>query len=433
MKGAKHFTRAPTKFMVSWHHPDSPYNVLKITPCKAGGIMFPIASSRRVRVLFGAVFLFLLALAAVARPAFAQQWERGQWSAPPDLRGLSDTVLAMAFDKNNNLYVGGYFKDAGGVADADNVAMWDGKKWNALGGGFNKSVQAIAVDSRGNVYAGGLFRTSSNGAQKFSHIARWNGTRWDELVYGLDGNVLTLAVDAQDNLYVGGDFKNACRDATCSQSMPAMHIARWTGTQWQAVGSGLDKSVNAIALDARGNVYAGGDFSKTGVATGNLPHIAKWDGKEWSTLGGGVGGSILPTVHAITVDGIGNVYVSGRFALAGKVFASRIAKWDGAQWLPLQQGANFGVYSLITDATGALYIGGLFTRAGFTDASRVAKWNPRTETWLALGGGLDNTVFAFAHSPQQVLFAGGDFLDADGDPNADRIAQWLTKTASNMP
>lgn len=395
--------------------------------------MFQLTTSRRLRFAIGGIVLFLLALAFVTRPVFAQQWERGQWSAPPDLRGLSDTVLALAFDKSNNLYVGGYFKDAGGNGNADNIAMWDGKKWNALGGGFNKSVQAVAVDSRGNLYAGGLFQTSGDGAQKFSHIARWNGTRWDELVYGLDGNVLALAIDAQDNLYVGGDFKNACRDAACSQSLPVMHVARWTGTQWQSVGGGLDKSVNALALDARGNLYVGGDFSKTGVGTGNLPHIAKWDGKEWSTLGGGVGGSILPTVHALTVDGIGNVYVAGRFALAGKVFASRVTKWDGTEWTPLQQGANFGVYSLVTDSNGALYVGGLFTRVGETDASRVAKWNPRSDSWLALGGGLDNTVFAFAYSPQHILFAGGDFLDADGDPNADRIAQWLTKTALNEP
>jgi hypothetical protein len=31
------------------------------------------------------------------------------------------------------------------------------------------------------------------------------------------------------------------------------------------------------------------------------------------------------------------------------------------------------------------------------------------------------------------VYAGGDFLDADGDPNADRVAQWLTKTALNGP
>ncbi len=388
----------------------------------------------RTRIFCGVLLFMLLALGLFARPALAQQWERGQWSAPPDLRGLNDSVLTMAFDKQGNMYAGGYFTDAGGDGNGDHIAQWNGKQWVALGGGFNKMVQALVVDSRGNVYAGGLFKTSSDGRTKFSNIARWNGTRWDELVYGLDGSVLTLAIDAQDRLYVGGDFKNACRDAACSQSLPVMHVARWTGTQWESLGGGVDKSVNAVAVDARGNVFVGGDFSHTGYGTGNLPHIAKWDGKEWSTLGGGVSGSIMPTVHALAVDGIGNVYVAGRFALAGKVFASRIAKWDGVEWTPLRQGMNYGIYSLVTDAAGALYAGGVFTQAGLVPASHVAKWNPRSEEWLSLGGGLDNTVFAFAFSPKFELFAGGDFLDADGNPNADRIAQWIVaRTARNEP
>lgn len=389
--------------------------------------------SRRTRILVGALAVLLLALAFAVRPARAQQWEQGQWSAPPDLSGLNDSVLAMAFDKTGNMYVGGYFTDAGGDGNADRVAKWDGKRWVALGGGFNKSVQALAVDSKGNVYAGGLFKTTSDGTTNYSYIARWNGTRWDELVYGLDGLVLTLAVDSKDRLYVGGDFENACRDSACGQSMPLMHIGRWSGVQWESLGGGFDKSVNALVVDNRDNVYAGGDFSKSGVGTGELLHIAMWNGKEWGSLGSGITGSIMPTVHSLAVDGIGNLYAAGRFGLAGQVFASRIAKWDGEQWSALQQGINYGVYSLVTDPSGAVYAGGLFTRAGETDASRVAKWNPRTNTWLALGGGLDNTVFTFAYSPQSILFAGGDFLDADGDPNADRVAQWIVRTALKMP
>jgi hypothetical protein len=311
--------------------------------------------------------------------------------------------------------------------------MWDGKRWHALGDGFNKSVQALAADSRGNVYAGGLFRSTGAGAGRFSYIARWNGTRWDELAYGLDGIVLTLAVDAQDRLYAGGDFKNVCRDATCTQTMPALHIARWTGVQWESLGAGLDGSVNAVTVDTRGTLYAGGDFAHLGNGLGNLPHLASWNGSEWTSPGGGVSGSILPNVHSLAVDGIGNVYVAGRFALAGRVFATRIAKWDGQRWSPLQQGMNYGVYSLVTDTSGALYAGGVFTHAGETAANHVAKWDPRSNSWLGLGGGLDNTVFAFAFSPQYVLFAGGDFLDADGDPNADRVAQWNIKTALQAP
>lgn len=384
------------------------------------------------------VFLFVLVCVALVlvmtRPVSAQNWERGQWGAPPDFRGLNDSVLAMTFDKAGNLYVGGYFTDAGGDPNADRVAMWDGKKWNALGNGFNRSVQALAVDAQGNVYAGGLFTATNDGKTRFSYIAKWDGQSWSPLAQGLDNTVLTLAVDAQDRVYIGGDFKNACRDSACATSIPAMRIVRWNQNQWETLGSGLDNSVNTIAVDNLGKVYVGGDFKHTAYGTTDLMHLALWDGKAWHDVGGGVSGSILPTVHAMAVDGIGNLYVAGRFALAGKLFAGRIAKWDGQEWFTLDKGMNFGTYSLLTDARGDLYAGGFFTTAGTTSAAHIAKWDTRSNDWLGLGGGLDNTVFVLTLSPQQTLFAGGDFLDADGNPNADRVAEWVVqRTALNAP
>lgn len=384
------------------------------------------------------VFLLALVFAAVvfggARPVSAQTWERGQWNAPPDFHGLNDSVLSIAFDKHGNLYAGGYFTDAGGDDNADHIAMWDGRRWNAMGGGFNKSVQALAVDHQGNVYAGGLFTATSDGRTGYAHIAKWDGRAWSSLNFGVDDTVLTLTTDSRDRLYVGGDFKNACRDAACATSIPAQHIVRWNQTQWETLGSGLDNSVNAVVVNNQDTLYAGGDFKHTGHGTGDLAHLARWDGASWQDVGGGVSGSIWPTVHALAVDGVGNLYVAGRFALAGKVFASRIAQWNGKEWLTLNRGMNFGVYSLQTDARGDLIAGGFFTTAGKTDASHIAKWDSRDGVWLGLGGGLDNTVFVVSLSPDQVVFAGGDFLDADGDPNADRVAQWIVqRTALNAP
>src|ERR1700687_4862470 len=111
----------------------------------------------RWRALIGVLALSVLALAWFARPVLAQNWERGRWTAPPDLSGLDDTVLAMTFDTNQNMYVGGYFTYAGGNGNGNHIDKWDGKQWIAMGPGFSKSVQAIVTDSKGNVYAGGLF------------------------------------------------------------------------------------------------------------------------------------------------------------------------------------------------------------------------------------------------------------------------------------
>src|SRR5438067_2507250 len=93
--------------------------------------------SPHIRILGGVRVIFLVALLFCTRPVLAQQYERGRWTAPPDLSGLDDSVLSMAFDKAGDIYVGGYFTNAGGDSNASHVAKWDGKKWNALGSGFD--------------------------------------------------------------------------------------------------------------------------------------------------------------------------------------------------------------------------------------------------------------------------------------------------------
>ena len=47
--------------------------------------------------------------------------------------GLNNTVYALAVAANGDVLVGGEFTDAGGNANADRVARWDGTAWQALG------------------------------------------------------------------------------------------------------------------------------------------------------------------------------------------------------------------------------------------------------------------------------------------------------------
>ena len=96
----------------------------------------------------------------------------------------SDTLFglssAMCVD-NNNLYIGGSFYTIG-QAQANNIAVWNGKKWQNLGDGLSKHnelkampITAFAVCSlciyKGYLYAGGHFNFS--GEKPLNHIARW--------------------------------------------------------------------------------------------------------------------------------------------------------------------------------------------------------------------------------------------------------------------
>jgi hypothetical protein len=159
----------------------------------------------------------------------------------------------LALDSSGNLYAGGTFTTAGGVA-ANRIAKWNGSAWSALGtgmsGGTDPYVYALALDSSGNLYAGGSFTTA--GGVAANRIAKWNGTAWSTLGTGMNSAVNTLALDSSGNLYAGGNFTTAGGVANTA------YIAKWNGTAWSALDTGMNSTVNALALGSSGNVYAGG-------------------------------------------------------------------------------------------------------------------------------------------------------------------------------
>src|SRR5437762_664649 len=108
--------------------------------------------------------------------------------------GMDHSVYALAVF-GNDLYAGGGFTTAGGIAA--NIAKWDGSSWSALGscvrggqGGFGNVLALAASDS--NVYAGGDFTKAGGSAASF--IAKWDGSSWSALGLGMNDAVLALAV-----------------------------------------------------------------------------------------------------------------------------------------------------------------------------------------------------------------------------------------------
>jgi hypothetical protein len=84
---------------------------------------------------------------------------------------------------------------------------------------------------------------------------------------------------------------------------------------------------------------------------------------------------------------------------------------------------NGTVSALNADAPGVLYVGGAFTDAGGDpNADYIAAWTG--EAWKALGASrLNGGVDAIAYRNGKV-YAGGVFTNAGGNPNADFLAVW---------
>jgi trimeric autotransporter adhesin len=420
------------------------------------------------------------------------KWDGSTWTALGT--GMNAQVNALAMDSSGHLYAGGSFTLAGGAANTSRVAMWDGTSWSALGTGStggNGTVNALALDSSGNLYAGGSF-SAAGGVANTSYIAKWTpgspGT-WSDLDTGVTNSVNALAVDSSGNLYAGGAFTRAggattvfpsyvakwkpttATWSTVSSGMSstvsalafdsssgnlyaggvfataggftAAYVAKWSGTAWSALGAGMDNTVSALTFDSSGCLYAGGSFTSAG-GVANTKYVAKWNPttSAWSALGTGANN----TVSALAMDktstgctgGATCLYAGGSFTLAGGVAnTSRVAKWDGTAWSALGAGMNSGTVSALaldktsTGCTGGatcLYAGGSFTLAGGVTVNKIAKWDGTS--WSALGAGMDGTVSALALdntstgcTTSPCVYAGGAFTTAGG-VTVNKIAKW---------
>ncbi len=86
------------------------------------------------------------------------------------------TVRALALDQRGRLIVGGQFRQAGAV-EANNIARWDGMRWEALGsgvGGFG--VFSLSFDEKGKLWVAGWF--SQAGGKVSGNLAIWTEPKY---------------------------------------------------------------------------------------------------------------------------------------------------------------------------------------------------------------------------------------------------------------
>jgi hypothetical protein len=155
----------------------------------------------------------------------------------------------------------------------------------------------------------------------------------------------------------------------------------------------------------------------------------KWDRRFFSP---GTSGR----VQAIATSG-SDVYVGGEFIQVGGfnslgtrdggLTVNRIAKWDSQSqtWSALGVGMNNDVFAIAVMGP-TVFVGGAFTQVDGQDIGYIAMWDGKS--WSALGSGVDNNVQALAVSGSRV-YVGGIFTSAGGLPG-NHIAVWNTLTQS---
>lgn len=178
-------------------------------------------------------------------------------------KGTDGEIFELYVDKaGEKLFVGGAFSIADSIVSAHGIAYIKDSNnkytWHNLGDGVNGTVHAIAEhDSK--IFIAGTFNKS--GTTSLNNVAYWDGTKWNAAGC-IDGVVKDMVVMGNE-LYACGDF-NMC-DGTQD-----VNFAKWTGSAWQAI-PGLKGRVNTMHVVGN-ELILGGYFDYGGDNT----NLIKW-------------------------------------------------------------------------------------------------------------------------------------------------------------
>jgi len=355
------------------------------------------------------------------------------------------------------LYVGGHFTLVNGTgADsitANNIAMWDGTEWHALGSGINGTVTSICVIGR-LVYVGGTFtQTASNPAVAVNNVAIWNSlpSQWFALGSGgpvgggVNGPVTSLnaaSVSGTTQLIVGGTFtivngsSNGFSPAGSNGNLAIYNPAGTPSATFLPFQTGTNNSV--LCGSVRNNTVANGGTFTTAGPNAQVGVATSLGGNFVATTNFG-----STPVDAISYDTAGDLYVGGTFAPAignGNSTSISCLLSGAGSYTGLAGGvtittptAGIGtVNAILFDVlnTSEPIIGGRFDIAGGVPAENLVQWNPSAGTFVTYIGGTDGTVNALGEDSFHSIYVGGSFDSATS--TAGSILSALVRVGPNQ-
>ncbi len=406
------------------------------------------------------IFIFLVWLSFISMKLQAQ----------PVLPGANGPIYAIKVYKTTcpcgsdgtsccqvtRLIIGGQFTQVNSVP-ANNIAVWDGLAWHALGTGLNGAVKAIEAIPRGpcdpspDIYVGGDFTDKGNA------LAKWNGasSTWSALGSGLSSSgfggsfspgfvTVNSLINIGGVLWVGGRFYSG-------GGVASPNIMGWnlSASQWGAIGSpaGINSPVVMVtSIDPGGTAI--------GLSTNTVPPQAfgppnPLDKIGFYTFNGStfVSQGRTPNMRAILASS-GNFYAGhdqvspqsfgpptweGTTAVNSGVTQLGAGVWEllgqagpalpplSSPWWPVGSAVSgwkaIGPVYATAQYNGIVYFGGSFSTlsgaypnqriADYAPLNNVFQWNTSSSTWSPLqnapgscsapgGLGVNGTVRAMA-------------------------------------
>jgi hypothetical protein len=232
----------------------------------------------------------------------------------------NDSAFAVAIDDSDNVYVtgGGYLSSS---TDLDYHILKiplpptppRARSYSGLAAGSMDVAYALAVDQHHNVYVTGRSGVSQSDYATIKcdadlnqlWVARYNGT-------GDSNDVATaITVDASGNVYVTGYSWNGSNYDYATVKYDSLGGQVWVRT-YNGTGDSDDKAYD-ITLDGFGNIYVTG--GSRGLGTGYDYLTIKYDASgnpQWNNRYFPAGGNVDDVAKAIAVNNSNNVYVTGK-------------------------------------------------------------------------------------------------------------------------
>ena len=310
---------------------------------------------------------------------------------------FNNTVNGVAFIGSKVIAVGD-FTDVAGATNVDFFAVWNGSSWSTRSTSGNSPFSAgiVGVDVLGSdIYVGGTF-LNADGVATADRVAKWNGTAWSGLVPlgsldgSLDAGVIKVDARADGKVWVGGSFTNANGDTTASKFAYYDTVtSTWHGLREAGqAGPAFVHAAQVAVFDfefSGSRIFVGGTFTDV---SGNpaADYVAMWTGTEWTNLGSSAAnlatgaGPLSGGVFSLVPYGV-TMLVAGSFQNAGgNANADTIAAWNGQSWLNLgipsptaAAGQPFGTWGSVS---GRVYTHtGMFTSiSGLSNTSGIAQF-----------------------------------------------------------
>jgi hypothetical protein len=290
------------------------------------------------------------------------------------LGGLSPEIHFLAV-LDGKLYAAGSFDRVDGV-NTGAVAVWDGSTWSAIGPGIDGDVRDVCLHG-GAVYVCGILRLRPGSSPIY--LAKWDGDRWTGVAFPASSGRMRLA-EYQGALY-------ASTDEPLRQDNDECYVLRrdgenWLPTFWAPAVGWLPEYCCTGVQDLQ---VIGGGLVAAGYAIGEWGNLARTDGQDWEALDP----PALPldeahsVIHAVR-SWQGRLVVGGWFHSRKEPQSCDVSVQEGGCWRLLGSGVGqcpndfdpwpSGTVHAVAEYQGDLYVAGRFELAGLKPAANISRW-----------------------------------------------------------